>query len=107
MSKRKKMIRESFRTAVFLRDCHCCVTCGLSAEEDHLDAHHITDRNEMPNGGYVPENGISLCSECHIKAEVYHSTGHSSHVDGFLPDDLYQHIGSSYAAAYTASQRLL
>jgi len=106
MSKRKKLIRAAFRDAVFARDNHQCVMCGLSSEEDHLDAHHITDRNAMPNGGYVKENGISLCSECHIKAEVYHQTGHQEHVEGFLPEDLYLKVGSSYASAYAASERL-
>lgn len=106
MSKKKKLIRAAFRDAVFTRDKHRCVMCGMSGEEQHLDAHHITDRNEMPNGGYVKENGISLCPECHVKAEVYHSTDHEDHVEGFLPEDLYQKVGSSYAKAYAASERL-
>lgn len=39
----------------------CSVRSYPERAERDLDAHHITDRNEMPNGGYVPENGISLC----------------------------------------------
>lgn len=70
----------------------------------YLDAHHITDRNLMPNGGYVKENGISVCPSCHEKAEVFHSTGTS--VTGFSPDDLYKMIGSSYEKAVEASKRL-
>ena len=70
-----------------------------------LDAHHITDRNPMPNGGYVVENGISLCDDgCHILAEVFHQTG-SPH-PGYAPADLYAKIGSSYEQAQRASLKL-
>ena len=57
----KKSIRETFRNAVFERDGYRCVMCGKTSKEVKLDAHHIEDRHGMPNGGYVPENGISLC----------------------------------------------
>ena len=53
--KGKQKVREDFRNSVFERDGHKCKICGSN---DKLDAHHITDRNEMPNGGYVKENGI-------------------------------------------------
>ena len=67
-----------------------------------LDAHHITDRNELPNGGCVAENGISLCETgCHLLAEVFHRTG-TAH-PGFSPADLYERIGSSRDAAERAS----
>ena len=68
-----------------------------------MDAHHITDRDEMPNGGYVPENGISLCPQCHEKAEVFHRTGTA--LPGFAPAELYARIGSSPALALRASAR--
>jgi hypothetical protein len=58
----------------------------------------------MPNGGYVKENGISLCPDCHQKAEVYHSTGTA--LEGFAPDDLYKKINSSYEKAVEASNKL-
>lgn len=98
-------MREAFRTAVFSRDGHKCRTCGRS--DVALDAHHITDRNQMPNGGYVKENGITLCNAaggCHEKAEVYHSTGEA--LEGFSPMDLYRFIGSSMEKAVAASKRL-
>jgi hypothetical protein len=69
-----------------------------------LDAHHITDRTLMPNGGYVKENGISLCPTCHEKAEVFHSTGTA--LEGWAPEDLYKKVGSSYELAVEASERL-
>lgn len=76
MSRRKKQVRQKFRDAVFTRDGFACRACGFCSSperaEDELDAHHITDRNEMPNGGYVAENGVALCDVCHAKAEAFH-----------------------------------
>jgi len=63
-----------------------------------LDAHHISNRNDMPNGGYVVENGISLCPICHPRAECQ--------VLGFKPEDLYPKVGSSKEKAVKASGRL-
>jgi len=100
MGKREKqLIRERFRSAVFARDKNSCKTCGN--KEEPLDAHHITDRNEMPNGGYVLENGISLCPKCHILAEQFHSTGTAA--ENFSPKDLYNLIGSSHDIAVRKS----
>lgn len=105
MSSEKKRIREQFRNAVFERDRFLCRACGTRCEgESQLDAHHITDRNQMPMGGYVKENGISLCPNCHIKAEHFHSTGVAH--PGFTPDDLYAMIDSSRERAVRAAERL-
>jgi hypothetical protein len=108
MSWRKKQIRSAFRAAVFARDAFACRGCGfLSSPEDaeaELDAHHNTDRNELPGGGYVVENGISLCEVCHAKAEAFHRG--ESVPPGFLPAELYARIGSSEAGARAASARL-
>ena len=60
----------------------------------------------MPNGGYVKENGISVCTDCHKLAEVYHESKHNVAIDGFAPDDLYEKIGSSYEKAVAASEKL-
>jgi len=79
--------------------------CGLPQSTDApLDAHHITDRTLMPNGGYVAANGISLCVTCHKNAEVFHETG--TPLSGWAPHDLYDAIGSSYEEALSASTRL-
>ncbi|HEY1186026.1 MAG TPA: HNH endonuclease signature motif containing protein [Gemmata sp.] len=108
MSQRKKQVRQQFRDAVFARDGFACAVCGFESNperaENELDAHHITDRNEMPNGGYVPENGISLCATCHEQAERFHCGSEVS--PGFFPADLYARIGSSETEARTASDRL-
>ncbi len=90
----KKQTRQHFRAEVFRRDRYECVKCGCI---DELNAHHITDRNEMTNGGYVKENGVSLCRDCHWKAEQFHWTGTSA--EGYSPEDLYNLIGSSYEKA--------
>lgn len=66
---RKKQIRKNFRDAVFKRDGNKCVFCDCTED---LDAHHITDRNEMPNGGYVAANGITVCPVHHEECEQYH-----------------------------------
>lgn len=104
----KKLIRTAFRNAVFKRDGYKCVTCTFKSSVDNaekdLDAHHITDRTLIPNGGYVKENGISLCAPCHEKAEVFHSTGTPE--PGYSPEELYKLIGSSLELAQTESQKL-
>jgi predicted restriction endonuclease len=110
MSTQKKQIRSGFRDAVFARAKYRCEGPGCSFKSSperavqELDAHHITDRNEMPNGGYVAENGIALCPPCHEKAEHFHSTGTA--LPGFHPDELYRIISSSREKAERASRRL-
>jgi len=101
--------RKLFRDGVFERDNRKCKVCGKkeptdSSFDSHLAAHHITDRNKMPNGGYVLSNGISLCSDCHWKAEEFHMCGLSA--DGYHPDDLYKIINSSYEEARKDSENL-
>ena len=103
MSKQKKKeIRNIFRNKVFERDhfqCRICLKKNCS-----LDAHHIKDRSEIINGGYVLENGITLCPDCHEKAEEFHRTGWAS--PGWFPEDLYKLIGSSLEKAIRASEKL-
>ncbi len=104
MGKNKKLVREIFRNEVFERDKFECKMCGEKSQK--LDAHHITDRNEMPNGGYTKENGISLCPACHIKAEQYHISQKQDFVEGYHPDELYLKIKSSFEKAWEASENL-
>lgn len=107
----KKEIRKNFKESVFKRDRYSCAWCQAKhtkeTADEFLDAHHITDRNEMPNGGYVKENGISLCKEdCHIKAEKFHITEGKDWSIGMHPDDLYIIIGSSKEEAIKESNKL-
>lgn len=94
-----KALRKQFRESVFARDGHKCVFCPKT---ENLDAHHITDRHEMPNDGYAIENGITLCPLHHEFAEYWHRTKKTKFVDHFLPDQLYKKIGSSYEKAHQA-----
>lgn len=109
MSRKKKQVRQAFRDRVFARDGYRCVGCGrhisVAKAQEELDAHHITNRREMPNGGYVRENGASLCKNgrpsCHEKAEVWLQKNQGA--PGYSPQELYEKIGSSYEKAYQAS----
>lgn len=64
-SKHKLLTREAFKEQVLARDKGRCLACG----EPAINAHHIMDRDLFADGGYYVENGASVCSECHIKAE--------------------------------------
>ena len=99
-----KKWRKEFNEAVFNRDNHVCKVCGAGGK---LDAHHITDRHDLPNGGYVESNGISLCEPCHIKAGEHHITNGKSWPKGFHPEDLYEMIDSSYEQAWKDSEALM
>jgi hypothetical protein len=101
----KKQLRNDFRNAVFERDGYCCAMCGRN--DCKLDAHHVQNRKEIVNGGYVKENGITLCDVpqgCHWKAEQYHATG-TAH-PGYSPEDLFAKIGSSIELAVSESEKL-
>jgi len=112
MSRHKRAVRRQFRDAVFRRDGHRCRVCGRQwRPEDadpglhRLNAHHITDRTLMPGGGYVAENGITVCERpCHLRVEKFHETGSAE--PGLEPEALYRLIGSSHGAAVDASRRL-
>lgn len=112
----KKDVRAAFRNAVFARDKFTCVVCGkkwTAADADpslgRINAHHITDRHLMPNGGYVPENGVTVCDggkdSCHMKCEQYH-INQGIGWEGLYPADLYEKIHSSHARAVAASNKL-
>ena len=103
MSAKKKMVRQKFRDSVFKRDRNKCVICKKT---ENLDVHHITDRSLMPFGGYVKENGISLCLEHFAIAEMYHQSDGETYEEGFHPKQLYNKIGSSYEKALEASSKL-
>ena len=98
----KKAVRAAFREAVFARDGYRCRVCGQS--DTALDAHHISDRTTLPGGGYVKENGISLCAPCHRLAEQLWETGAAA--PGFSPEQLYALIGSSHTQALRAAERV-
>ncbi|WP_246551674.1 RNA ligase family protein [Miltoncostaea oceani] len=59
------LARADFRAQVFARDGGLCVVCGAEG----ADAHHILERRLFHDGGYYLDNGVCLCSPCHLKAE--------------------------------------
>jgi hypothetical protein len=106
----KKDIRSNFRNSVFKRDGHKCMLCKKTIVK--LDAHHITNRNEMPNGGYVISNGITLCDEgengCHFKVEEFYFSEKRDQytINPMHPNNLYKLIGSSKEKAIQDSKKL-
>lgn len=107
MAKDKKEVRKRFREATFGRDGYQCQLCGAKSVE--LDAHHITNRKQMPNGGYVKENGITVCLLCHERVEAAwqrYDEGELSVAALLHPDQLYRLVGSSYVQATKAAKEL-
>lgn len=103
----KGEVRKKFRNSVFKRDNFTCQVCKTKRCDTDLDAHHITDRSEIENGGYVKENGITVCKDvCHMKCELYHISGGEDWNTGLHPDDLYRKIGSSKDLAIEKSLNL-
>lgn len=98
----KKQIRARFRKEVFERDRH---KCGCN-ETKNLEAHHIINRNYWKNGGYKLDNGITLCPECHMKAEVYYMTSGEKWEPGFHPDELLREIRSPYRLIHFLQKKI-
>lgn len=115
MALSKKRIRHEFRCAVMERDGYRCVLCqrfgkdrqgGNGHERYHygnvtlaeLDSHHITPREEAPNGGYVKSNGITLCDACHQRVE---QTDNAT-----IRESLYRAIGSTKSQAMADSEAI-
>lgn len=59
------LTREQFRVEVFVRDKGRCVLCGAVATA----AHHIMERRLFADGGYILDNGASVCDACHWQCE--------------------------------------
>jgi hypothetical protein len=75
--KHKLLSRDDFRNGVFARDGHRCVFCHRRAEdtpEGKLDAHHLIERRLFTepeeNGGYIIDNGITVCEDDHMRCET-------------------------------------
>lgn len=59
--------RRKFRRTVFNRDDNTCTVPWCDATAD--DAHHIIERGQWDSGGYIPDNGASVCNHHHKHAE--------------------------------------
>jgi hypothetical protein len=99
-----KKWRKEFNEVCLKRDKNKCVFCN---ERNNLDVHHIVDRHEMPNGGYVLSNGITLCSFHHLKCESYHMNNVHLMESEYHPNELFKIIGSSYKEALNDSEKLI
>lgn len=62
---RKKPEYKEWRAAVFERDKYTCAICGKVGGD--LNAHHIKPYAKYPDLRLDPDNGITLCKECHRK----------------------------------------
>lgn len=59
--------RKKFRKNVFERDSHECIVPWCTNEP--VDAHHILERSLWDTGGYIEDNGASVCGKHHSYAE--------------------------------------
>ncbi len=58
----KKLGYAHFKKAVFKRDGHRCVICKKTRR---IEAHHIIRYSDSTNLQMNPDNGVTLCNQCH------------------------------------------
>jgi len=66
---RKGMRYRDWQKAVFTHDDYTCVRCGKRGW--YLNAHHIMEFAQYPELRYDPDNGVTLCLDCHYS--IVHS----------------------------------
>jgi 5-methylcytosine-specific restriction endonuclease McrA len=89
-------LRKQFRESCLKRDNNRCRACNFPA--NNLVVHHIINRKEIVNGGYVTSNGITLCEECHWRAETALQAKEKYYL-GYGETELFKKIGSSETIA--------
>jgi hypothetical protein len=70
-SRAQRASRLAFKNTLLARDGRCLV-CGRYLDDSTINPHHITTKGA--GGADQPENGISLCQECHV---AVHNGQHS------------------------------
>ena len=50
---------------------YTCVGCGVTLENDCMQAHHVVPRSKDRNLENILENGVSLCRWCHWKMHSF------------------------------------
>ncbi len=86
--------RADFRQTCLERDGNTCVVPSCTADAD--DVHHIIERAEWADGGYIPENGASVCNHHHRLAEddiiPPQAFWRWLDLDGVTPDGIGQNV---------------
>lgn len=54
---------KKWREIIFKRDDYTCQVCGKRG--CYLEPHHIMRKADYPEYAYEPENGLTLCHDCH------------------------------------------
>ncbi len=65
---------KQFRTEVLKRDKFTCQMCNKKGKRVWLNVHHIMKWSSASTLRYDPDNGITLCRDCHKDV-----TGKESH----------------------------
>ncbi len=64
-AKRNSTETKAWRRKVLERDSYQCTECG---SKHNLHAHHIMPWSKYPSERLVLDNGITLCTPCHLEA---------------------------------------
>lgn len=70
-----------FRNVV-ARDNSRCYKCNVPSSEAKLTVHHIVSYTKYPNLRVDPDNGLTLCSECH--ADYHRQEGREPTLGGLV-----------------------
>lgn len=68
--------RRRWRRSVYIRDDYTCQKCYKRSGT--LNAHHLDGYNWHKEGRYDVNNGITLCSQCHIEFHKKYGYGHNT-----------------------------
>ena len=69
---RKRVEYKNWRRSVFKKDNYTCVNCSKGGR---IVAHHIKEWCNYPELRYNTNNGITLCTECHIGFHHFFGNG--------------------------------
>ena len=72
-------VYKQFRTEVLKRDKFTCQMCNKKGKGVWLNVHHIMKWSSASALRYDPDNGITLCKQCHNEV-----TGCESHYINFF-----------------------
>jgi 5-methylcytosine-specific restriction endonuclease McrA len=84
MSKRRDYndpVYKEFRNKVLKRDKFTCQMCSKKGKKVWLNVHHIMKWSSASALRYDPDNGITLCKNCHDEV-----TGHESHYISYFTE---------------------